>query len=1113
MTVTNANILRRVDTNQTTLEAVLKNRQWGIHEDTTDPLYPAGPTNLGKLIAKDSNGNFHRFLTEEDIDSRISTAVGAGAFVAVGGNTLAGNLTMGTNDAYSVIIETNNTSRVTYDASGGGVHTLGANQNYIIEDSSNVDLITFADGFYTNVLIGGSKTAVDSAGNYAESSLIVTPTPSMAPSTDSAIYLYSTTASYIHFHDGGSISTSGYLKFDHATGPQFTLWATASASMTLGNATSSINTTSAFNIISGSTVNINASGVSLYGAYTFPNADGTAGYVLSTDGAGNISWVSNGASQWTTSGSDIYYNTGNVGIGTTGPSNDLHVKFSDTDATGGNGVLIEQASTGDAYLGLGVPGKFWSLGIDNSDGDKFKIGNTAGWGSNLWMTIDISGNVGIGTSSPDRRLDVLDTSGPQLRLTYTDGSVYTDFQTTSAGYLYINPSAGRVGIGTSSPTSKLEVVSTDFNPFTIRRDFGSIGGTNVTRYYMDDSAGTATLYAQTSVSIIDNTAGSVDSDFGIWTAKNGTLTQKFTVDEDGNVGIGTTGPGNPLHVNTTATDQPLKIQTSFSTCRIALQNSGGTAEMKSNGSNMYFDSGNVGVGTSSLNGKLHISSAQDQIVIEDSGGAVDAKKWTVNADANTLSFGTPANDAFAVFGSSVLVATRSGSTLTTVVGGGTWTLSLGSSSTATTQAPSDNSTKLATTAYVDTAVGAGSSQWTTTGSDIYYNTGDVGIGTTGPTSRLQVHVSGTGANTGLAVYGQTSNLKMFEVIEESTGFDYGEILLYASGTLDTKISTANDSFIGSGLGIGTQTPARRLEVLGAVGPQFRLTQSAAVDYCDFDVDASGYLNIAPSGGRVGIGGAPTSIFSVKSTGTGNTGAILLIDSDTSNNLLALREVSGGGAGEVYIYSGATINTAISASGVSYFRGGNVGIGTNGPDRILDVLDASNPQLRLTQSDSVDYTDFQTDGSGYLTIAPSGGLIISDSSHYINHNLKIYGNNGTKYRGTYDRTEEYTLSALADGYMSILKEDESTNIVGSYSFYVFIAAQKNGSEETWTYRWQWSNGGIVTFSLQTQNTNGSSELNVTEESDGSSGRRIKVTAGSTGGDTNVVIRVVGVVLEA
>ena len=66
--------------------------------------------------------------------------------------------------------------------------------------------------------------------------------------------------------------------------------------------------------------------------------------------------------------------------------------------------------------------------------------------------------LGIGTTGPDRRLDVLDATNPQLRLTQADNSAYTELQANSSGHLLINPSGINVGIG-ATPTSIFHVRS------------------------------------------------------------------------------------------------------------------------------------------------------------------------------------------------------------------------------------------------------------------------------------------------------------------------------------------------------------------------------------------------------------------------------------------------------------------------------------------------------------------------------------------------------------------------------------------------------------------------------------------------------------------------------
>jgi hypothetical protein len=62
-----------------------------------------------------------------------------------------------------------------------------------------------------------------------------------------------------------------------------------------------------------------------------------------------------------------------------------------------------------------------------------------------YLAVD-GGNVGIGTTGPDAKLDVLSTAGAQLRLSYTDGSVYTDFTTDSSGNLTVAGSGSTVFI-------------------------------------------------------------------------------------------------------------------------------------------------------------------------------------------------------------------------------------------------------------------------------------------------------------------------------------------------------------------------------------------------------------------------------------------------------------------------------------------------------------------------------------------------------------------------------------------------------------------------------------------------------------------------------------------
>ena len=123
----------------------------------------------------------------------------------------------------------------------------------------------------------------------------------------------------------------------------------------------------------------------------------------------------NGAGALATS-SSFYWDNNNsrLGIGTTTPDSKLTV-FNNAD----DSAIEFSSASGSTYK--------WTMGLDYSDAGKFKIASSTALGSIDRFTIDGNGYVGIGTSTPARRLDVADSgnNNPQLRLS-RETNIYTD---------------------------------------------------------------------------------------------------------------------------------------------------------------------------------------------------------------------------------------------------------------------------------------------------------------------------------------------------------------------------------------------------------------------------------------------------------------------------------------------------------------------------------------------------------------------------------------------------------------------------------------------------------------------------------------------------------------
>ena len=167
-----------------------------------------------------------------------------------------------------------------------------------------------------------------------------------------------------------------------------------------------------------------------------------------------------------------------VGIGTTSPSYPLHVKGGRilVDGDGSNSMISLQNASGNRFSNI------LNTGGDSDSTIAFQVGE-AGSPTEA-MIIHEDGNVGIGTSSPNSKLHIEGSDHTQLQIKSTDGTKVpylalnnTDMNyhlrcdggngdkfiirdnTNSANRLAID-TAGKVGIGTISPTTTLDVEGT-----------------------------------------------------------------------------------------------------------------------------------------------------------------------------------------------------------------------------------------------------------------------------------------------------------------------------------------------------------------------------------------------------------------------------------------------------------------------------------------------------------------------------------------------------------------------------------------------------------------------------------------------------------------------------
>jgi len=644
---------------------------------------------------------------------------------------------------------------------------------------------------------------------------------------------------------------------------------------------------------------------------------------------------------------------GNVGIGTTNPGVPLAISkaVNTTFAAGGSGVLFNASNTGtgDNILlfdvsssSAGDPGVSfliqgsggWIQGVDNSDSDKFKISST--WdnlASGARLTIDTSGNVGIGTTTPTSLLHVAlpstgDTYSTGLRLARGTGYIEFNSGTTGDSNFY-----GRVeakGNNNAGLALALAIVARSGSDSDTSYGVINLSARNV--------AGTGA---------IGNTQKAYEF--------SNYITPLMTILGNGNVGIGTTVPDKKLEINL-GTSDALRLNyndsdgsaatyvdtTISSTGAVTWDSAGSDASLNfsdqmrgGNGSAAapsFSFTGNTGTGMWRQTNWLMFSTNGVNGLGMTSGGRVHIGTMGIDNAALGLGNAGVAGDylirlrAHASQSASILHFETSGqSSRAALTSGYLWQVQDGSAATPAYSFLNDTDVGIFRATTNELGFSTGGSERMRLNSS-----GNLGIGTTNP--QMQLTLGSNTANTYSISSALAPSIGQYKgwAFGDATGSNvYAAIRFHNDAASDSSMRFLTWAGVAGGTEVMSITGASSRVGVGISVPLAKLHTVATTEQLRLGFDASNYFSTTV---------ASTSAVTFDAVGSGS--AFLFSDQ--------IRSVDGSVSTPAYSFTNdtntGTYRPTTDALGfvtagserVRIDASGNVGIGTTTPDSLLTV---------------------------------------------------------------------------------------------------------------------------------------------------------------------------------